>query len=137
MKKLKKTILYLKIIHWLFKRRADIDILFFREVSIDAESEVMVGSEGDLLLDSVTSDAEVRLKTEGGISEIGSGDSAIVAQDITIESDDSMIEGNNGGFRVEVMDGGKFSARSEKDINLDSSRSDLGMMKLQHSKTLN
>ena len=118
------------------KRRNDLDVNASGNFEATIGDGLLLGSEQDLSIESITSTQEVRIKTEGGLSETGSGQSAVVAGNLTLESDDGMIGQDGQDFRVDVMEGSKFSARSEQDIRLDSSMTNLGLDEIITHNTL-
>ena len=109
------------------RRKNDLDIATSGTLEANSNGSMLLGSEEDIAIGSLRSSEEISLKTEGGIIDEGNGDSAIIAGDLVLESDDGAIGSNEQDFRVHVGDGGKFSARSEKDIMLNSSLNDLGV----------
>ena len=109
------------------RRRDDLDISSAGRLQASAEKSILMGSENDILVESITSSREVQLKTEGGLRETGNGDRAISAGSLTLESDDGAIGEEGQNFRIELAQESALSARSKGNIHLSSHGGHLGI----------
>ena len=87
----------------------------------------LLGSNEDLSIALVQTAGEVRLKTEGGLSDLGMGEAAVVAGDLTLEAGRNAIGREDQAFRFDLAENARFSARSGQDIRIDAGADSVGV----------
>ena len=113
------------------KQKDDFDIATSGNVNITASEFIYLGSEQDINIDntSTNGDGEVRIKSEGGIYDVGTGDQALHTGDLILEAATGAIGDENNAVRVNLgpANDKKLTARAAQDIRIQAVNSHLGI----------
>lgn len=120
-------------------QKKDIDIEASGTLNAKASGPIFLGSEGDLALQNVASTQEVRIKSGSGLSNAAAdGVAAVQAGALVLEAGQGSIGAATKAMLVDVVDGGRMTARARQHIWLTEATGDMsvGTVYAQQTATL-
>ncbi|MBU0918319.1 MAG: hypothetical protein KKD97_18420 [Gammaproteobacteria bacterium] len=123
----------------LIAQKKDIDVEASGTLRAQATGPIFIGSEGDLALQNVSSNQEVRIKSGSGLSNAAAdGVAAVQAGALVLEAGQGDIGSASKAMLVDVADGGRTTARAKQHIWLTEATGDMavGTVYAQESATL-
>jgi len=108
------------------KEDLDVALLAGGKLTMSANGQVLLGSESDLNIQSVSGDA-VRIKAGGGVynADLTGSSASITASAAVLESGQAGLGSEASPLRIEIADGGRLTARGRESVVLEELSGDM------------
>ncbi|WP_372656933.1 leukotoxin LktA family filamentous adhesin, partial [Hydrogenophaga sp.] len=99
------------------RQKEDVDITVTGRLKASAQGDVLLGSEGNVLVDQLLSTGELRLKTGAGIQGVA-GNTHVIAQRAILEAGSGDLGSAATPILVDLSDSGTLAARAGRDLHV-------------------